>query len=664
MNRFLVAVALCVATAISGAWTLQWTPSSDGPAGTTVTACLNDICVNGITGTSQAFSEVYPPGTVLHGTAQAVPPAGSQCGDPPVDCQNSVIAEISQTIPADQQYPNTSAWVATGGLMAAPTFVAKYATAFGTATTPKTAMSAVSVSNGEVLVGGASSANSSAVMGATENGAGSWNLLQYDNTSGYCSIATWQYSVSASETLTTTFTESGTGEFGGTVLRFSGSSGIGNSVKALASSGTPSVNITTTQDNSAIFVYVADWNGVAGTQTFTSNGGAGSPTQVVSDINNMTMGVAVAYYADAGAAGTKTVGMSSPTGQAWTIIAVEVKGASAGTTYTHAASGGIITGGTATLKRTKASTASGGVSTGGTATLKRTQAIAATGGVTTGGAASASKSSGNSYIASGGITTGGAATLKRTQASTASGGISTGGTGGLKLVKTVSGSGGVATSGAAALKRAFARFSSGGLVTGGTAALKLVKTTTATGGITTGGSAGLKRTQATTATGGIVTGGAATASKTSPGQNSHTASGGITTGGAATLKRTQTATGAGGVATGGAATLKRSFAQLASGGLSTGGAALLKQVHAYLASGGLTTSGAASITFAAGAFSHTASGGITTGGSASLRILLHYLASGGVTIGGAASAYLWSSLTALPQGDPAFARLSSVARVA
>lgn len=306
-------------------------------------------------------------------------------------------------------------------------------------------------------------------------------------------------------------------------------------------------------------------------------------------------------------------------------------------------------------------TGSGGVATGGTAALKRAFANQASGGITTGGAASASKASGNSYIASGGITTGGAAALKRTQVSTASGGISTGGTGGLKLVKTVSGAGGVATGGVAALKRAFARSASGGVATGGAAPFKLIKTATASGGLTTGGAATLKRTQATTATGGIVTGGAATASKSSPGQNSHAASGGVATGGAATLKRTQTAVGAGGIATGGAATLKRSFAQLASGGLSTGGAAVLKRIRAYLASGGLTTGGAASVTLTAGAFSYAASGGIATGGSASLRILLHYLASGGVTIGGAASAYAWSSVMVLPHGDPAFARLSSVA---
>lgn len=125
MKRFLIAVALCAITAVSGAWTLQWGVDSSWPAGATVTACLNDACVSGITGNSQSFSESYSPGTILHGTAQAVPPPGAQCGDPPVDCQPSAIAEIAQTIPADQGAPNQSAWTTStnGGAMAGFDFV-------------------------------------------------------------------------------------------------------------------------------------------------------------------------------------------------------------------------------------------------------------------------------------------------------------------------------------------------------------------------------------------------------------------------------------------------------------------------------------------------------------------------------------------------------------
>jgi len=36
--------------------------------------------------------------------------------------------------------------------------------------------------------------------------------------------------------------------------------------------------------------------------------------------------VYVAYYPDAGTAGSKTVGLSAPTGQQYSIVAVEIKG--------------------------------------------------------------------------------------------------------------------------------------------------------------------------------------------------------------------------------------------------------------------------------------------------------------------------------------------------
>ena len=118
MRRFLIAVALCAIAAVSGAWTLQWDADSSWPTGTTVTACLNGACVAGVTGTSQPFAGNYSPGTVLHGTAQTVPPPGYQCGEPLAACPPSAIAEIAQTIPSDQSQPNRAAWAATGSSMA------------------------------------------------------------------------------------------------------------------------------------------------------------------------------------------------------------------------------------------------------------------------------------------------------------------------------------------------------------------------------------------------------------------------------------------------------------------------------------------------------------------------------------------------------------------
>lgn len=215
--------------------------------------------------------------------------------------------------------------------MTAPTFVAQYATAFNSNTSPKTAMSAVSINSGDVLVGvGAHENDHGAALAITENGSSSWVAAQGWQAYEYCETRGWTYVATANESLTVTFAKSDS-YFGGNIVRFSGSSGVGSSAINTGTSGSPSVAITTTQDNSAIVVIVTDWNANSGTQTFTSNGGAGSPTGLtgyVGDSNHY--GVAIAYYANAGTAGSKTVGMSAPTGQKWTIIAIEVKGTTGG----------------------------------------------------------------------------------------------------------------------------------------------------------------------------------------------------------------------------------------------------------------------------------------------------------------------------------------------
>jgi len=216
--------------------------------------------------------------------------------------------------------------------MTAPTFVAQYSTAFNTGSTPKTAISAVAVSAGDVLVGVAAreSGENGPTLNLTENGAGAWTVQdRYGTTSATVEALSATY-VASAETLTVTVTSPASLFFGGNVVRFSGSDGVGAHAQA-SGSGSPSVNITTTQANSAIVVIVGDWNAVSGTQTFTSAGGAGSATALTGSPGDAAhYGVAIAYYPDAGAAGSKTVGMSAPTGQQYSILAVEVKGTAGG----------------------------------------------------------------------------------------------------------------------------------------------------------------------------------------------------------------------------------------------------------------------------------------------------------------------------------------------
>ncbi len=309
--------------------TFAWDNGANWPAGTTVELCSNSVCAEGITGTQHTLDVPIQPGEQFDAKVRAVAPTGYQCGDPPVPCPYSEWATLAQTWPAEL----LGGWARKEiNILAAPTYVNQYATAFNSITSPKTAMSAVAINSGDVLVAVAAHENErTSALAITENGAATWVVAQGSQVTDYCEVRAWSYAATSNENLTVTFTKD-SGMFGGNVIRFSGSDGVGASNIASGSSGNPSVSLTTTQANSAIVVIVADWNAVSGTQTFTNNF-SGTPTALTDFTGNgVNYGVAIAYFPDAGAAGSKTVGMSAPTGQKWTIIAVEVKGTAGGAT--------------------------------------------------------------------------------------------------------------------------------------------------------------------------------------------------------------------------------------------------------------------------------------------------------------------------------------------
>lgn len=213
-----------------------------------------------------------------------------------------------------------------------PTFVADYSTGFSATTSPRTVSTTVGV--GDLL----------AVMGGTEDGAlplttpsggGLTYTLQQsiELITNFATAYGWTAPSNSSQTYTLSqgFTGGGTHLFGSDALRFSGSDGVGASAKTNVTSGAPSLNITTTQDNSAICVVVTDWNATDGASrtwrtvnSITPSAGNGYERVYFFDSSRAT--AYVAYYPDAGAAGLKTVGLSAPTGQKYSIVAVEIKG--------------------------------------------------------------------------------------------------------------------------------------------------------------------------------------------------------------------------------------------------------------------------------------------------------------------------------------------------
>lgn len=311
--------------------TFAWDNRSDWPAGTTVELVVNGVDATGLDGKTMpsaqhALSFPLAPGGRMDAKARAVTPAGYRCGSPPGACPYSEWATLAATLPVDQ----TGLWatVKSAAAASAPAFVAHYPTAFDTAATPKTALSAVLLDAGDVVVLLVAGESDGGTLGATENGAGTLVAPPAVDVSNYAEVRAFAYSATAPETLTAAFANSGAAlSFGGDAVRFAGSSGIGASAKANGSTGFPAVSLTTTRANSAIVVIAADYRAAGGAQAFSADGGAGTPVPLAAvPGDGKTYGAAVAYYPDAGAAGPKTVGMSAPAGQAWGIVAVEVLG--------------------------------------------------------------------------------------------------------------------------------------------------------------------------------------------------------------------------------------------------------------------------------------------------------------------------------------------------
>ena len=223
--------------------------------------------------------------------------------------------------------------------MAAPTFVAEYESAWNT-NADKTV--AVTTAIGDVLVALCVSSNwadSSDDITAPTGGTGlTWTTQETIFLDDYTAVAVFTTTASAVNTgasITVSLSGAVDALLGVNILRFSGSTGIGAAEKTNAVSGAPSLNITTTQANSALCVVNGDWDAVDGTtrtwrtvNSITPTAGNGLEKTYFRDAAQYT--VYAALYNDAGTVAAKTVGLSAPGAQRYAIAVVEVLGTSAG----------------------------------------------------------------------------------------------------------------------------------------------------------------------------------------------------------------------------------------------------------------------------------------------------------------------------------------------
>jgi hypothetical protein len=219
----------------------------------------------------------------------------------------------------------------------APTFVDEQETTFD-ATTPKNVAASLTANANDMLVEAGVVENTQGTLGTPTGGTSVTRTLREEETAGVagvrCGAYMWTAPVTSGQSFTPSFNRAtGTEKFIGTALLFRGTDGVGatNSTNNAEGSGAPSLSITTTQDNSAVVVVVADWNAGDGSSrtwntvnSITPTSGNGYERSYVRDATAATY--YVAYYPDVGAAGSKTVGLSAPSTMRYVICAVEITG--------------------------------------------------------------------------------------------------------------------------------------------------------------------------------------------------------------------------------------------------------------------------------------------------------------------------------------------------
>jgi hypothetical protein len=213
-----------------------------------------------------------------------------------------------------------------------PTFVAEYESAWNSNTSPKTL--SVTFNTGDVLVAMGIGADQGDTLGAPSDVTGvTWGAtVATVSVASRCYMEAWAtvatgsgsgVSISLSET-------GGSSDFWGwSILRFSGSDGVGNNNSSNGSGNAPSVAVTTATDNAAIVCFAGDWQAGVNTgrtwrtiNSITPTSGNGLETTAFRDASNYT--TYGAYWTDCGAAGSKTTGLTAPN-MDWSCISIEVK---------------------------------------------------------------------------------------------------------------------------------------------------------------------------------------------------------------------------------------------------------------------------------------------------------------------------------------------------
>jgi len=219
-----------------------------------------------------------------------------------------------------------------------PVFVSESETVWNTGTTPKTA--SVTVAPGDVLVVCAVTEEGDTNL-STPTGGGLFYQLQQsvDIDNQWTGVYVWAAVCYDAQTFDVSVASTGAASFYGfNASVWSNVESVGVSTKTNVSGAAPTLDLQTSRDQSVVVVANGDFNAADGaSRTWrTVNGITPVAPETSGELTYFRdaahYSLYVGYYSDAGLAGsvnTKTVGLSAPAGQKFSIVALELRGGTA-----------------------------------------------------------------------------------------------------------------------------------------------------------------------------------------------------------------------------------------------------------------------------------------------------------------------------------------------
>lgn len=189
-----------------------------------------------------------------------------------------------------------------------------------------------SVQAGDVLVafGLSGPGTTSAPFSINDSAGLTWTKRAEVTQTGSINYAVlWTTTVATTGTISYGFTRPASGpEWRGAVQVWRGVTSIGNANTGQASNGQPSTTLTTGA-NSTVVMAVSDNTAIDGTTTYNeASAGTFTPAANYPVVSLFSYAFYAGYYADVGAAGSKTVGITYPNAQNYSLVAVELKSVS------------------------------------------------------------------------------------------------------------------------------------------------------------------------------------------------------------------------------------------------------------------------------------------------------------------------------------------------